>query len=545
MFCPMCGKEIDDGSVFCPECGADLRQPQTSQPAWPQAYASPAANPGSSFMPAGATAAPGGAPKKKGSGGKTAVLVIAAAAVLAVIGTVGYLASGRLSGGSGKTDSGKTSVVSSDTGAADARDISQESIPEMADQQDANAQKSDHPDTDPLKQEGIGKAGAEQDSAADSGKPGSEETGTGESGAAGHGQNAESASETAAAAEEEPSVSEYQAICAGLRLQQPAAYAGGADIMERMLRPLTDSDILDKNMTLRMSDLPQDKPDHFDWDIIYDFVDDLDSYGVRNSSSEYGRYINLSDLDGFLADYYGGRALTWNLPKDVYNSDYIGFLYADEDTVEIQFADGDPWVFGENPQFRENADYCLVSMPCYYGDNGGADHVYTYDLDALFEKNPSSRFGVTLRYAETSYSNASAMAASSYYIMNCDEWVTLRSAASTKASSILHIPLYSKVSYLGDAGNEFARVSYNGYEGYVLKQYVSPYGPTVSGYPYRVVNARESITLRTDPSTSGAEILQIPVGAEVTVYRFTSSEFYLVEYNGLMGYAMASYLQER
>lgn len=59
-----------------------------------------------------------------------------------------------------------------------------------------------------------------------------------------------------------------------------------------------------------------------------------------------------------------------------------------------------------------------------------------------------------------------------------------------------------------------------------------------------VVNCRESITLRTSPSTSAGEIRQIPLGAAVSFMENSSNGFYKVAYMGDTGYALASYLSE-
>ena len=107
-----------------------------------------------------------------------------------------------------------------------------------------------------------------------------------------------------------------------------------------------------------------------------------------------------------------------------------------------------------------------------------------------------------------------------------------------------HIPLYSSLTYLGDAGYGFALVNYNGVNGYVLNQYLDYMEPQVADRTMYVVNCRQSITLRSEPSTKAAEILQIPLGAPVLrLYWKYHPDFYLVNYNGFTGFALKSYLQ--
>ena len=57
-------------------------------------------------------------------------------------------------------------------------------------------------------------------------------------------------------------------------------------------------------------------------------------------------------------------------------------------------------------------------------------------------------------------------------VVNCKEWITLRSTPSTSASSLTRIPLGAYVMCLGDAGNEFYEVEYAGKHGYALKSYL-------------------------------------------------------------------------
>ena len=140
-----------------------------------------------------------------------------------------------------------------------------------------------------------------------------------------------------------------------------------------------------------------------------------------------------------------------------------------------------------------------------------------------------------------------------YYVVNCNESITLRTSPSTSASEICQIPLGSSVSYVETADNGFYKIIYNGKTGYGLASYLSQDKPSAAGYTgsntgiYRtfyVVNCNESITLRTSPSTSASEICQIPLGSAVSYVETSSNGFYKVIYNGSTGYALASYLEE-
>ena len=138
------------------------------------------------------------------------------------------------------------------------------------------------------------------------------------------------------------------------------------------------------------------------------------------------------------------------------------------------------------------------------------------------------------------------------YVVNCNESITLRTADSTSAKEIRQIPLGAAVSFMENAANGFYKVSYNGSTGYALASYLSvdPYNhyvasttaATDTSWTGKVVRCNEFITLRKIPSTKGEEITKIPLGAVVTVYSGADNGFYYINYGGIEGYALASYI---
>lgn len=129
-----------------------------------------------------------------------------------------------------------------------------------------------------------------------------------------------------------------------------------------------------------------------------------------------------------------------------------------------------------------------------------------------------------------------------YYVVNCDEYITLRNSPSTSAGEITKIPLGKAVGYIENAGNGFYKINYNGAVGYALASYLSPKKQSSGTRTARVVNAESFITLRNSPSTSADEIIKIPAGASVTYLGNASDDFYKISYNGLVGYGLKSYL---
>ena len=57
-----------------------------------------------------------------------------------------------------------------------------------------------------------------------------------------------------------------------------------------------------------------------------------------------------------------------------------------------------------------------------------------------------------------------------------------------------------------------------------------------------VVECNESITLRDRPSVYGRELAQIPLGQAVGFIENAGNGFYKINYDGIVGYALAEYL---
>ena len=129
------------------------------------------------------------------------------------------------------------------------------------------------------------------------------------------------------------------------------------------------------------------------------------------------------------------------------------------------------------------------------------------------------------------------------YVVGVNESISLRASASTSSEAILQIPLYGSVIYLGDASNGFVLCIYNGVAGYALSKYLDEFEPQIAiGQYMRVIKCKQSITLRKTASTKGQEICQIPLGDIVYAIKEAANGFYMVEYNGMQGYALKEYL---
>lgn len=128
-------------------------------------------------------------------------------------------------------------------------------------------------------------------------------------------------------------------------------------------------------------------------------------------------------------------------------------------------------------------------------------------------------------------------------VVHCNEFITLREVPNTSGKEICKIPLGTEVSFMENSENGFAKVEYNGCQGYCLVSYLD-FLDDSNGIFMTVYNCKKSITLRKIPSTKGEEICQIPLGATVVFRSSAANGFYLISYGGYTGYSLVQYLTE-
>lgn len=135
-------------------------------------------------------------------------------------------------------------------------------------------------------------------------------------------------------------------------------------------------------------------------------------------------------------------------------------------------------------------------------------------------------------------------------VVNCDEWVSLRSAANTSSTRLAKVPLGACVTgcVLSAEDSRFVSCYYNGQLGYILREYLAS-GPEEEFEPVyvgdmTVVNCDEWVSLRNAPSKSSPRILKVPLGAAVTDCLIVSEDFVYCWYGGVSGYIMTDYLSE-
>ena len=161
-------------------------------------------------------------------------------------------------------------------------------------------------------------------------------------------------------------------------------------------------------------------------------------------------------------------------------------------------------------------------------------------------------------YLSNGNSSSSAASFDSNYlgkkmVINCNEFVTLRSGPSTSASAVTRVAKGEEVDcyYYNDT---FTYCYYNGLSGYILSRYLGTSGSYGGGYTpsygycngeymgrLRVINCQEWVSLRQYASKDSARLATVPLGAYVEAYYY-DSEFAYCYYNGRWGYILSTYL---
>lgn len=127
-------------------------------------------------------------------------------------------------------------------------------------------------------------------------------------------------------------------------------------------------------------------------------------------------------------------------------------------------------------------------------------------------------------------------------VVNVNSYVNLRQSSSTQSKSLMQIPRDAVVEYTGEQDGDFLKVSYEGKTGYVHGKYLEE--ATVAPTMLTVVNCKQSVTLRAEPSRSADALADVSLGAEVEDGGISEGEFRKVVYQGKEGYVLETYLKK-
>lgn len=142
------------------------------------------------------------------------------------------------------------------------------------------------------------------------------------------------------------------------------------------------------------------------------------------------------------------------------------------------------------------------------------------------------------------------------YVANVKNSIYFRRAPVEESSNIIcEIPLGTAVSFIENTNAVFAKISYNGSEGYVKREYLSSSVPSKNSapaassgdtkvkYDMYVSNVKNSIYFRTSPAEDSTNIIcEIPLGACVGFIEKANNVFSKIYYNGNYGYVKSEYL---
>lgn len=103
---------------------------------------------------------------------------------------------------------------------------------------------------------------------------------------------------------------------------------------------------------------------------------------------------------------------------------------------------------------------------------GGDEHVgITASPKPANTQNPGN--------ASTGNKSADASKLETYYVVNCEKYISLRENPDVSSTVLKEIPLGDPVSYVEPAQNGFAKVIYHGMTGYALQSYLSDKRPDI------------------------------------------------------------------
>lgn len=132
------------------------------------------------------------------------------------------------------------------------------------------------------------------------------------------------------------------------------------------------------------------------------------------------------------------------------------------------------------------------------------------------------------------------------FVVDCEEWVSLRAEPSTTAARLAMVPLGEPVFDCTESINGFTYCWYNGYSGYILTEYLLEgdfyEGPDITPECMIIVNCEEWVSLREEPSIAAARIVKVPLGAMVYNCEPDVNGFVYCEYDGMYGFILEEYL---
>lgn len=138
-----------------------------------------------------------------------------------------------------------------------------------------------------------------------------------------------------------------------------------------------------------------------------------------------------------------------------------------------------------------------------------------------------------------------------FYVANCNEYISLRKMPERGAEVRARIPLGAKLDAIyyhdgGDTSGNYVYVKYNGKHGFVLWDYLSAdrSRPSKAMAARQVARCDEYVNLRQAPSSKARSLDRVYIGEVVMATPYDNTFSYCC-YNGQYGYIMSEYLTSK
>lgn len=288
---------------------------------------------------------------------------------------------------------------------------------------------------------------------------------------------------------------------------------------------------------------------------IYDFQNVYLRYGtvkklmsVQQELEEMG--LRLKIWDGFRP--ISAQRMLWEAcpdPRYVSNPDTGRCTHCRGNTIDLTLADAEGYSLEMPTGFDDFSSYA---------DRDYSDCTEEAAKNAQLLQDLMEKYGFSglddewWHYSDnTDYPVERTLdpALESRWYADCEEYISLRTEPDTAAEVITRIEKGEVVTLLGYDGS-FALVTYGDRRGYVLSGYLSSVNKDegnigndgVLNKPQYYADCQHFISLRTQADRTAEVITQIAAG-EVFLVLEWEEDFALVDYHGLIGYVMSSYIK--
>ena len=128
-------------------------------------------------------------------------------------------------------------------------------------------------------------------------------------------------------------------------------------------------------------------------------------------------------------------------------------------------------------------------------------------------------------------------------VVNCEEWVSLRSKPDARAERLVKVPLGAIVKNCSVQSKTFTYAEYDGRCGFIASEYLIPAEAEYMALgDLRVANCSDWVNMRAEPGKESKRMAKVPLGARFENCTAAENGFVYGTYNGQQGYISADYL---